>query len=49
VSGGGRPPGSDGVPAARLVNASVHEPLLGVPDVMKVASGDLSLPGKVNR
>lgn len=39
----------DGVAAVLRVNASVHAPLLCVPDVMKVASGDLSLPGKVNR
>jgi hypothetical protein len=39
----------DGVAAVLRVNASVHAPLLCVPDVMKVASGDLSLPGKVDR
>jgi hypothetical protein len=39
----------DGVTAALRVNASVHNPLLCVSDVFKVASGDLSLPGKVNR
>jgi len=39
----------DGVTAALRVNASVHNPLLCVVDVFKVASGDLSLPGKVNR
>lgn len=39
----------DGVTAVLRVNANVHAPLLCVPDVMKVASGDLSLPGKVNR
>ncbi|KAB7623409.1 hypothetical protein [Alkalilimnicola sp. S0819] len=37
----------DGVAAALRVNASVHAPLLCVVDVFKVASGDLSLPGKV--
>ena len=37
----------DGVTAALRVNASVHNPLLCVADVFKVASGDLSLPGKV--
>ncbi|MEZ5544279.1 MAG: hypothetical protein R3F10_03655 [Lysobacteraceae bacterium] len=37
----------DGVTAALRVNASVHNPLLCVADVYKVASGDLSLPGKV--
>jgi hypothetical protein len=39
----------DGVTAALRVNASVHDPLLCVVDVFKVASGDLSLPGKVSR
>jgi hypothetical protein len=39
----------DGVTAALRVNASVHSPLLCVVDVFKVASGDLSLPGKPNR
>jgi hypothetical protein len=39
----------DGVTAALRVNASVHAPLLCVIDVFKVASGDLSLPGKVDR
>jgi len=37
----------DGVTAALRVNASVHRPLLCVADVFKVASGDLSMPGKV--
>lgn len=37
----------DGVTAALRVNASVHNPLLCVADVFKVASDDLSLPGKV--
>ncbi|MFT3721413.1 hypothetical protein [Pseudorhodoferax sp.] len=37
----------DGVTAALRVNASVHAPLLCVANVFKVASGDLSLPGKV--
>ncbi len=41
--------GFDGVTAGLRVNASVHAPLLCVVDVFKVASGDLSLPGKVNR
>jgi predicted outer membrane protein len=35
--------------AALRVNASVHNPLLCVAKVFKVASGDLSLPGKVNK
>lgn len=39
----------DGVTAALRVNASVHSPLLCVVDVFKVASGNLSLPGKVNQ
>ena len=38
----------DGVTAALRVNASMHNPLLCVANVFKVASGDLSLPGKVN-
>ncbi|NVK22311.1 MAG: hypothetical protein HWD86_07310 [Kangiellaceae bacterium] len=37
----------DGVTAALRVNESVHAPLLCVVDVFDVASGDLSLPGKV--
>ncbi len=37
----------DGVTAALQVNASVHAPLLCVTDVFDVASGDLSLPGKI--
>lgn len=41
--------GFDGVTAALRVNASVHSPLLCVANVFKVASGDLSLPGKVNK
>ncbi|WP_024302500.1 hypothetical protein [Pseudogulbenkiania sp. MAI-1] len=41
--------GFDGVAAALRVNASMHNPLLCVAKVFKVASGDLSLPGKVNR
>jgi len=40
--------GFDGVTSALRVNASVHNPLLCVTDVFKVASGNLSLPGKVN-
>jgi hypothetical protein len=31
------------------VHAQVHAPLLCVVNVFDVASGDLSLPGKVNR
>ncbi len=37
----------DGVTAALKVNANIHAPLLCVTDVFDVASGDLSLPGKV--
>ena len=37
----------DGVTAGLRVNANVHAPLLCVADVFDVASGDLSLPGKV--
>jgi hypothetical protein len=37
----------DGVTAGLQVNASIHSPLLCVTDVFKVASGDLSLPGRV--
>ncbi len=39
----------DGVTAALRVNASLHTPLLCVAKVFKVASGDLSLPGQVDR
>lgn len=38
----------DGVTAGLRVNQSVHAPLLCVADVFDVASGDLSLPGRVN-
>ncbi|MEH6358716.1 MAG: hypothetical protein V7745_06980 [Pseudomonadales bacterium] len=38
----------DGVTAGLRVNESTHAPLLCVVNVMDVASGDLSLPGKVN-
>ena len=38
----------DGVTAALRVNDSIHAPLLCVSDVFDVASGDLSLPGRVN-
>lgn len=37
----------DGVTAALRVNADLHTPLLCVVQVNKVASGDLSLPGRV--
>jgi hypothetical protein len=39
----------DGVTAGLRVNRSVHAPLLCVVDVFDVASGDLSLPGRVNQ
>lgn len=39
----------DGVAAGLRVNASVHAPLLCVTDVFKIASGDLSLPGRIAR
>lgn len=37
----------DGVTAALRVNANIHAPLLCVTDVFDIASGDLSLPGKL--
>ena len=37
----------DGVTSALRVNQSVHAPLLCITDVWDVASGDLSLPGKI--
>lgn len=39
----------DGVTAGLRVNQSVHAPLLCVVDVNDIASGDLSLTGKVNK
>ena len=38
----------DGVTAGLRINADVHAPLFCVVDVFDVASGDLSLPGRVN-
>jgi len=38
----------DGVTAALRVNADLHAPLACVTDVFDIASGDLSLPGKVD-
>lgn len=38
----------DGVTAALRVNANLHAPLLCVTALFDVASGDLSLPGRVN-
>lgn len=37
----------DGVTAGLKINGNLHAPLLCVSDVFKIASGDLSLPGKV--
>lgn len=37
----------DGVTAGLKVNGNLHAPLLCVSDVFKIASGNLSLPGKV--
>ena len=37
----------DGVTSGLKVNGNLHAPLLCVSDVFKVASGNLSLPGKV--
>ena len=39
----------DGVTSALKVNANIHAPLLCISDVFDVASGDLSLPGKIGR
>jgi hypothetical protein len=39
----------DGVTSALKVNANLHAPLLCISDVFEVASGDLSLPGKVTK
>lgn len=38
----------DGVTAGLKVNGNLHAPLLCVSNVFKVASGNLSLPGKVD-
>lgn len=40
--------GYDGVTAALRVHADLHAPLLCVTDVFDVASGDLSLPGRLD-
>ncbi len=40
--------GHDGVTAALRVNADLHAPLLCVTQVFDVASGDLSLPGRID-
>lgn len=47
VAGGAEGASYDGVTAALRVNADVHAPLFCVTDVFDVASGDLSLPGRV--
>ncbi|MBN8631118.1 MAG: hypothetical protein J0L76_09720 [Rhodobacterales bacterium] len=39
--------GYDGVTSALRVNANLHTPLLCVTDVFDIASGDLSLPGRI--
>jgi hypothetical protein len=39
----------DGVTAGLRINANVHAPLLCVENVFKTASGDLGLPGRVDR
>lgn len=39
----------DGVTAALRVNANIHSPLFCVTDVFDIASGDLSLPGRLNQ
>jgi hypothetical protein len=39
----------DGVTAGLRINASAHAPLLCVANVFKIASGNLSLPGKPNQ
>ncbi len=45
---GGEAMSFDGVAAGLRVNTTMAAPLLCVTDVFKVASGDLSLPGKVS-
>lgn len=39
----------DGVTSALKVNANLHAPLLCISDIFDVASGNLSLPGKLER
>lgn len=39
----------DGVTSALKVNANIHAPLLCISDVFDVASGDLSIPGRISR
>ncbi len=38
----------DGVTSALRVNENIHAPLLCVTDIFDIASGDLSLPGKID-
>lgn len=38
----------DGVTSALKVNANLHAPLLCIADIFDVASGNLSLPGRIN-
>ena len=47
VAGGASGASYDGVTAVLRVNENVHAPLFCVTDVFDVASGDLSLPGRV--
>lgn len=47
VLGGAEGASFDGVTSALRVNESVHAPLLCVTDIFDIASGDLSLPGRV--
>ncbi|MEL7098732.1 MAG: hypothetical protein AAGM84_07885 [Pseudomonadota bacterium] len=47
VLGGAEGASFDGVTSALRVNESVHAPLLCVTDVFDIASGDLSLPGRI--
>lgn len=47
VAGGAAGASYDGVTAVLRINENVHAPLFCVTDVLDVASGDLSLPGKV--
>lgn len=48
VLGGARGASFDGVTAALRVNRNIHAPLFCVTDIFDIASGDLSLPGKIN-
>ena len=48
IKGGAVGTSYDGVTAALRVNKNIHAPLFCVTDVFDIASGDLSLPGKVN-